>query len=107
MPARGRLLVKAIETAETLNGGRIFLTENTREGMVMGQYEVVAIGDPERCEDETCEHPHVECFGDQLHPIDERLQIGSWILVTPRSAIDADALGYYFVNSSDVIGIFA
>lgn len=98
--APGRVLVKPVETAETLNGGRILLTDATRERWTMGQAEVVAVGPPAQCEDDECEREHL----DGHHPIDARLIPGAWILCKPRKFVEVPE--GYLVMTDDVVGVF-
>lgn len=97
IPAPGRILVKPIETAETLNGGRILLTENVREHWTLGQAEVIAVGAAAVCEDEDC-----ECEG--LHVPDPRLKPGSWVLCKPRTFVQVE--DGYLVTVENVVGVF-
>ena len=58
VPARGLALVHPIETEETMPGGRIVVPAGARERLVAQQAEIVAIGEPEICEEEDCERNH-------------------------------------------------
>ena len=105
-PTRGRLLVKPVDTNETLAGGRIVLPEGTRTHWSMGQYEIVAVGDAPYCDDDECERPHVRFFDANVHEVDSRIQEGAWVLTRPRTAIDAGERDRFFVSVEDVIGVF-
>lgn len=100
-PARGKVLVKPVETLPTLGGGRIILPESTRGHWAMGQYEIVEVGMPAWCEDEDCLHAGLE----HSHPFP--LEAGAWVLARPRTAIDAGRDGCYFVAQADCIGVFS
>jgi hypothetical protein len=124
-PARGIVLVKPLETEESLPGGLIVLTDNTRQAFTNGQVEIVAIGEPEICEDpENCNRRHdgllnsdfhlafstaqLEPGNKLVHPIDKRLKPGSWALIRPRALVDAgsETEKLYLVRQSDIVGIF-
>lgn len=112
--APGRLLVKPVETAETLGGGKIILTEATREHWTMGQAEVLAVGPPAICTEEDCERPHVivwhgaDAHGKrayrQGHPVEARLLPGAWVLCKPRRFVEVE--GGYLVMQDDVVAVF-
>ena len=104
--ARGRLLVKPIETQETLGGGKIIVPDSARESWVQSQYEIVAVGDAPYCDDEDCEQTHVKFFDRTVHEVEERLKSGAWILCRPRATVDAGERDRYFVSMDDVIGVF-
>lgn len=99
-PAPGRVLVRPVETSESLSGGVIILTETTREGWTVGQAEVVAVGPPQACTDEDCARVHLAGH----HPIDARLKPGSWVLCRPRRFVETGE--GYLVNETDIVGVF-
>lgn len=106
-PSAGRILIRPVQTPETLGGGRIILTEATREDWTWGQMEVVQVGAPAYCEDEDCERLHVaECgdHGEELerrHPVD--IQVGDWILIQHRAASETHTEGLYVCSVDDVL----
>lgn len=115
IPARGKVLVKCIETPETLPHGKIILTEATREELTAYQVEIVAVGKLAYCEDTECERPHVvEHPG---FPIDSEWlrgapqshafsgNAGDWVLVAPRSLSDSGEDGLYVVSQDSVLAI--
>lgn len=83
-PARGLVLLRPVQTEETLAGGRITLLEDTRAKWTGMQAEVVATGELAICEDDDCEREHwINGTGLQkLHPC--ALQPGDWVIVEPR-----------------------
>lgn len=89
-PARGLLLVCPITTAETLGGGMILLTENTRQLWTGNQGEVVAVGELAICEDDDCEREHWINGTSlrKLHPC--ALEPGDWVLVEPRQFVELE-----------------
>lgn len=114
--ARGRVIVRPVETEQTLGGGRIILPESVREGMSQYQCEVVSVGKPDICEDKKCERPHwIEGTAhsegideERQHVIPVELCVGSWCLVRPRSFLDAgDPSGkLYIVHLNDIEAVF-
>ena len=124
-PNRGFVLVAPVETSETFDGGTIILPEQVREGMAAYQCTVLAIGEPEICEDKKCQRPHFHLRHTEFqtlgsdrpprvfheikeHPIPPELVVGAWILVKPRCYIDAgDPQGkQYFVHINNVEAVF-
>ena len=115
-PARGTLLVREIETSETLPGGRIVLPEQVRERFSAMQYECVSVGAPELCDDPDCERlhqgepfstdqpPHLHFW--QEHALDSGIQAGAWVLTKPRVAIDTGIDGLYIIRQDDVVATF-
>lgn len=113
-PRAGLLLVEPVATEETLSGGRIVLPEKAREGWVLGQFDVVAVGAGEVCEDEECERQHnlVQQFRDSvlIHQYVEHecpVEPGDWIYLPYRSlwpaAYDGERL--YFALQSAVCAV--
>lgn len=124
-PARGLLLVRPVETDETMPGGVIALIAETRERMTANQCEVIAVGafaecDPARSRAERkCDRLHVfdpcvSCTGCaspcpearrvHAHPI----QPSDWLLVRPRSYIAGPTpeRKEWFVHQDAVLAIF-
>ena len=112
-PSRGNLLVREVETSETLPGGRIVLPEQVREHYSAMQYECVSVGEPERCEDEDCERQHLPSI--EMREINGRrkrtllhyshVHAGDWVLTKPRVAIDTGMDGLYIIRQDDVVGV--
>lgn len=100
-PARGRVLVRRVETEETLPGGRIVLPETVREGMTGQQVEVVAVGLWPECSDGDCGRLHE----DGQHPC--RIDAGAWAVVAPRSLVATDEAGVYVVAQDDVLAVIS
>lgn len=103
-PARGVVIVKPIETQESLPGSCIVLTENARADWAQWQMEVVAVGEPEFCPAPKRKCPrrdaiHIRLsepgdtslFGSPdspaVHARDKRLTPGAWVIVKPRSTL--------------------
>jgi hypothetical protein len=113
-PARGWLLVRPIETAETMPGGLVLLTSATRESLVAWQCEAIAVGPQAICEDEDCDRLHDDCvvagnddewLTRREHPCAARA--GDWLLVRPRSyiATDQPERAEWFVGQDNVLAI--
>jgi hypothetical protein len=109
MPARGRVLIKKPDTEECLPGGSIIIPEKSREAYAANQFLVVSVGEseacewPEDCEQETHAFPSIKLT---VHPIDPRIVPGAWVVVRPRSLVDAGD-GLYLVRQTDILGVFA
>lgn len=115
-PARGLVLVKPVTTAETLGGGQIIIPVKSREAMTAHQMIVVDVGPAEICEEpDDCERVHGWFLHDEwdkqcaFHPVDPRIVKGAWVLVRPRSLVDAGQgvlEKLYFVRQDEVLGVF-
>lgn len=107
------VLVKRIETAETVSGGKILLIEKTREDMTSHQMEVLAVGYPAHCLTfPDCECPHlaalsapVGAFPEEphFHPCDAK--VGDWVLVAHRSLSETDTDGVFLCSQDAVLAI--
>ena len=115
-PARGLVLVRPVQTPETLPHGRIVLTETTRDTLTAGQMEVVAIGAPSICEDADCERPHqAETPGIAPHwhrfgwedakGYFLRVQAGDWVLIRHRSLLPTHQTGLFCCAQDDVLAV--
>lgn len=114
-PARGKFLVRPVETLESLPGGQIVLTEATRKDLTAQQAEVVAVGEPAYCEDEACERPHHW----QSIPLDDAMSIceftalyhlstlapHTWVLLAPRCLVETDEPNLYVCAQDDVLAV--
>lgn len=110
-PGRGMVLVKPIETAESLPRGKILLTERTRQDLTSHQMEVLAVGAPALCINPDCERPdeaHGWYFPDyhtsqRTHPCNA--QVGDWVLVAHRSLSETDTDGIYIIPQDAILAI--
>src|SRR5947207_14319942 len=114
-PARGKVVVRPVETPETLAGGKILLTEKTREAMTSHQMEVVAVGLAAHCDDADCERQHVYegatrlpganiwHLDGALHPCG--IQPHEWVLVAYRSLSETDTDGIFICSQDDVLAL--
>lgn len=109
-PARGILIVKPIETTETLPGCLIALTENARKDWAQWQMEVVEVGEPSHCnKPKKCERSHWYDVNTDwvLHVKDYRLTPGAWVIVQPRQIVPLSSEGNLFaVRHEHVVGVF-
>ena len=85
-PMPGVVLVRPIDSEETVAGGLIVLPDMVRDRWTRCQAEVVASGGGARCEDEDCERIHFFPDGEK----DDRFHFttissGDWVLVPPRA----------------------
>lgn len=107
------VLVKPIETAESLPNGKILLMERTRQDLTSHQMEVLAIGDPALCLTFLdCGRPHlaalsapVGAFPEEphFHPCDAK--VGDWVLVAHRSLSETDADGVFICSQDAVLAV--
>ena len=103
-PSRGLLLVTPVDATDTLPGGRILVPDAAKQRMTAWQCEVIAVGAAEACDDEECERQHLH-DGEHTHGCP--VEVGDWLLVRPRSFVDASVLGreLRLVRQSDVLAI--
>lgn len=106
-PARGTLLVRKVETEDTLPGGKVIIPESLRENLIPNQAEIVAVGLPELCDDEECERAHGITWrdGPQLRCHDHDLYSGNWIILKPRSLAATHEDGLYSVSQDAVLAV--
>jgi hypothetical protein len=119
IPARGCVIVRPVQTGETLGNSSIIIPEPYREQMASHQMIVQSVGEPEICEDpEECGQMHSSEGLDRdklkalgwpwLHPTDKRIKPDAWILVRNRSLVEISAEDkFYSVKTSDVLGVFS
>jgi hypothetical protein len=112
-PARGLVLVELAQTEETIPGGRILLTQNEREKMAAYQMQVIAVGqaaiceNPKRCDRSHAEFTHRSGKLERAHMIPEALKPNAWVLIRPRSLIDAGTeTKRYLVRQDDILAAF-
>jgi hypothetical protein len=113
-PARGLAFIKPIVAEDRI--GSIYAPPSTVDRMTASQFEVVAVGRPEYCEDEKCREKHV---GDpwsewavigreelRQHRVPKQLVPGAWVYVTPRSWVATHQRDLYVVKISAILGVF-
>ena len=113
IPARGKLFLRLVETPETLGQGRIVLTPANRDTLVSGQFEVVSLGAPTRCDAwPDCERRHLQLVkvsdgssGGELPVHDSGIQPGDWVLARHRSLVETHQDGLYCCHQDDVLAI--
>jgi len=105
-PARGLLTVRPVETPEMLPGGRIVLTETTREALTAGQMEVIDIGAPSICEDPDCERPHLGIVGDRMIQAHlTTVRPSDWVLIRHRALLPTHQAGLYCCAQDDILAV--
>jgi len=88
IPARGLILLKPVQTAESFAGSSIVLLETTRERWTGFQAEVVAVGEFPFCEEDDCEREHWT-NGPGLSKLHHcTLEPGDWVLTEPRQFVE-------------------
>lgn len=112
-PTRGVILVRPVETEETVPGGKIILTEETRERLAADQVQLIEVGPGDVCENEHCSRPHETTISRnghavRTHVVDPRFVPEAWVLVQPRSFVDAghETEKRYFARHDDVRAVF-
>jgi len=106
-PARGLVLVRPVETPESLPGSRIVLTPQTRTEWTAGQMEVVAIGAPAYCKDAECERDHF-LYRDTGEPTHcPAYSVGDWVLVRHRALLETDQEGLFACHQDDLLAVLS
>ena len=106
-PSRGRVYVRPVETAESIPGGKIILTEATRQNMTSCQAEVVSVGAPAYCSDLDCERPHGWLSRDITSRWHQTVvQRGDWVVVAHRSLTETHIDGLFCCFADDVLARF-
>jgi co-chaperonin GroES (HSP10) len=103
-PRAGKLLVKRVETNDSAPGSTIVLLEDTRNKMTSGQFEIVAIGEPANCNNEDCERWHAK-GSLRRHRVD--VQVGAWVLMSPRSGVATDDSSLLLASFDDVLAVLS
>lgn len=100
--ARGLLLVRPIETEETIGGGRIIVPQDVQQRMAAQQCEVVARGEDAVCDDEDCERQH-SMYAEHQCPV----RVGDWLLVRARCYVAGPEpeRNEWFISQDDVYAI--
>ena len=118
IPSRGLLLVRPVETDETLPGAKLILLSETRERMTANQCEVIAVGAPAECDptrsraERKCEREHA-LEADyprrilRVHPCP--INVGDWLLVRARAYIDSPypERKEWFLHQDDALAILS
>lgn len=105
LPARGRVLVRKVETGDTLPGAKVVLLDKTREELTAQQAEIVAVGEPSACRDEECERRHFQRWAEGWHHVFDGKR-GDWVLLAPRSLTEGPE-GTYLVWQDDVLAVLS
>lgn len=111
-PARGRCLVRRVETAESFAGSKIVLPDVVREKIAAQQVEILAVGAAAYCDDDECNRLHQVQWkrkpitGDRpsrVHVFTGRA--GAWALLAPRSLVECGDDDTYLVQQDDVLAV--
>ena len=97
-PRPGLALIRRVKTMDTVPGGRIWLTENTREFLTSGQAEIVDVGSRERLDD-------ADETGEQVWAEIAHLSPGSWVLLRHRTWIETDMPDLFLVRHEDILAL--
>ena len=101
-PSRGLAYIKHIKTAETYAGSPIIIPEPARDKVSAQQFEVVAVGNYEICEDpDECRRHHTK-RGEHVH----RLEEGDWVLVRNRAWLSTPDPDVFVVRQDAILGKF-
>ena len=109
-PARGLAFIKHIETEETYRGSSIIIPDQARDKIAKQQFIVVAVGEPEWCEDDECPRLHdplLRVDGEEYefyHRSDVRG--GDWVLCRNRSWAATPDPNIFVVRQADILGKF-
>jgi hypothetical protein len=101
VPARGLALIRRIRTEDRYPGSRILLTDQSRDKVSACQFDIVAVGDYERCEDEDCLRSHNK-KNEHVH----RLKVGDWVLCRNRSWELTPEPDLYVCKQDSILGKF-
>ena len=98
VPARGLAYIRHIVVEDRYPGSPIYITDKSRDEISKQQFEIVALGKYEICEDvDECKRRHNK-WGQHVH----WLMCGDWVLVRNRSW-DATADPHIYVVRQDAI----
>jgi hypothetical protein len=108
-PSRGLAFITRILTEDRYAGSSIILTDKSRDQIASQQFQVMAVGEFEICEEEDCERFHNWAWGrvagvPPLHPHD--VKIGDWILAKNRSWLETPNPDIYCIRVEDILGKF-
>lgn len=104
IPRPGLALVRPVQTAESLPGGRILLTQNTRAYTAMGQVELVTVGTEADAEDYAwVDLEEGESSWDEL----ATLRPGAWLLLRSRVLIETTMPDRFLVRHEDIVAVLA
>jgi hypothetical protein len=102
VPARGLCYIKHIQTAETYANSPIIITDKSRDAISKQQFEIVALGKYEICEDvEECVRHHNK-WNQHVH----RLMCGDWVLVKNRAWLATPDPDVFVVRQDAILGKF-
>lgn len=104
-PTRGLAFIRHVDTEERYKGGSIIIPDQIRDKVAKQQFNVIAVGESDICEDdEDCTRPHkVVGFPPELA---HRYQVkrGDWVLCRNRSWSATPDPHVFVVRQSDILG---
>jgi hypothetical protein len=107
VPAHGLCYIKHVDTVETYANSPVIIPVQARDRVAKCQFEVVAVGPDEICEDpEECERPHLVHFESDLHSHRGGLAVGDWVLCRNRMWESTPDPAIFVVRQGDIIGRF-
>jgi hypothetical protein len=102
VPARGLCYIKHIVTEDRYPGSPIYITDKSRDKVASQQFEIVALGKYEICEEpEECVRHHNK-WNQHVH----RLMCGDWVLVRNRAWLATPDPDVFVVRQDAVLGKF-
>jgi hypothetical protein len=102
-PARGLAYIRKVATQETYAGGRIVVPDPVRDKVSAMQFEVVSLGNYEKCSDlDVCPFLTHSKRGEHKH----RLQVGDWVLCRNRSWAPTPDPDVYVIKQAHILGVF-
>lgn len=104
-PARGLAFIRHVTTEDRYQGGSIIIPEHIRDKVAKQQFDVVAVGELEYCDEESeCNRPHkvVGFPPEYLHRC--QVEAGDWVLCRNRSWAMTPDPDVYVVRQSDILG---
>lgn len=101
-PARGLAFIRHVTTEDRYQGGSIIIPEHIRDKVAKQQFDVVAVGEPDICEDEDCQRPHEISPEYDTHI--RQVEAGDWVLCRNRSWAMTPDPDVYVVRQFDILG---
>jgi hypothetical protein len=102
VPARGLCYIRHITTEDRYPGSLIYITDKSRDAIAKQQFEVVALGKYEICEEpEECRRHHNK-WNQHVH----RLMCGDWVLVKNRAWLATPDPDVFVVRQDAILGKF-
>jgi hypothetical protein len=108
-PSRGLAFIKHIETQDHYAGSSIILTDKSRDQIASQQFQVMAVGAYEICEEDLddCPRAHVP-REDGIDGWEHThfVYVGDWVLCRNRSWLETPNPDIYCIRVDDILGKF-